>query len=101
MRRLDWFLAAVIGASLVAFVAAYALSQAMVDAAGGGAASRQSFVQRIVSPSGEAISVQRPQRAWRGVLGVRPGVTVQLSLGAAPGDALAAIARSAASRVMP
>jgi hypothetical protein len=60
MRKLDWFLAAVISAFLLACVAAQALSQAMVDVAGGASAARQSFVQRLVSPTGDPISVQCP-----------------------------------------
>jgi hypothetical protein len=60
MRRLDWFLAAVIGAFLLASMAAQALSQAMVDVAAGVTATRESFVERLVSPSGDPISVQSP-----------------------------------------
>lgn len=60
MRRLDWFLAAVIGAFLVAGLAAQALSQAMVDVTGGAMAPRQSFVERLVSPHADPISVQCP-----------------------------------------
>ena len=59
MRRLDWFLAAVIGAFLAACVAAQAMSQAVVGVMEG-VASRQSFVERLVSPNGEPISVQCP-----------------------------------------
>jgi hypothetical protein len=60
MRRLDWFLAAVIGAFLVACVAAQAMSQVVVGVMDGATASRQSFVQRLVSPNAEPISVQCP-----------------------------------------
>jgi hypothetical protein len=61
MRRLDWFLAAVIGAFLVACVAAQALSQAVVGVIAVGApAARESVVARLVSPHGEPISVQYP-----------------------------------------
>ena len=60
MRRLDWFLAAVIGAFLAAGIAAQALSQAVVGAIDGAAATRESFVERLVSPNGEPISVQCP-----------------------------------------
>lgn len=58
MRKLDWFLAGLIGAFLVACVAATAMSQAMVDVAGGGTTARQSFAERLVSPSGDPISVR-------------------------------------------
>lgn len=79
-----------IGASLVAFVAAYGLSQAVVN---GGGEARESFVQRVVSPNGEPVSVVRPMREWRGALTVRPGL--QLSLGLPQSKALVAeIARS-------
>ncbi len=60
MRRLDWFLAAVIGAFLLACAAAQALSQAMVDVVAGASATRESFVERLVSPHGDPISVQCP-----------------------------------------
>ena len=60
MRRLDWFLAAVIGSFLVACAAAMMLSQTMADVAGGATAARQSFVERLVSPNGDPISVQSP-----------------------------------------
>jgi len=61
MRRLDWFLAAVIGTFLVAFLAAQALSHAMLDvAAGATAAARQSFAERLVRPRADPISVQCP-----------------------------------------
>ena len=60
MRRLDWFLAAVIGAFLFAGLAAQALSQAAAGVAGGAPAARESFVERLVSPHGEPISVQCP-----------------------------------------
>jgi hypothetical protein len=59
MRRLDWFLAAVIGAFLAAGIAAQALSQAVVgvmttpDARGG-------FVERLLSPHADPVSVQYP-----------------------------------------
>jgi hypothetical protein len=59
MRRLDWFLAAVIGAFLVAGVAAQALSHSVVSAIGVPTA-RESFVERLVSPHAEPISVQCP-----------------------------------------
>ena len=58
MRRLDWFLAAVIGTFLVACVAAMALSQTVADVAGGATAARQSFAERVVSPTGDPISVR-------------------------------------------
>jgi hypothetical protein len=61
MRRLDWFLVAVIGSFLLACVAAQALSQAVVGVMEGASATRESFVQRLVSPSGEPISVQCPE----------------------------------------
>ena len=61
MRRLDWFLAAVIVAFLLASLAAQGLSRAMVEvAAGAPATTRESFMQRLVSPSGDPISVQCP-----------------------------------------
>jgi hypothetical protein len=60
MRRLDWFLAAVIGAFLVACLAEQALSHAMANLAGGAETVRQSFVQRLVSPHGDPISVACP-----------------------------------------
>jgi hypothetical protein len=58
MRRLDWFLAAVIGAFLIACLAEQALSHAMADLAGGAADARQ--VQRLVSPHGDPVSVACP-----------------------------------------
>ena len=60
MRRLDWFLAVVIGAFLVACLAEQALSHAMADLAGGAVDARQSFAQRLVSPNGDPISVAYP-----------------------------------------
>ena len=60
MRRLDWLLAGVIGAFLVACVAAQALSQTVVGVIGGAPAARESFMQRLVSPSADPISVQCP-----------------------------------------
>ena len=61
MRRLDWFLAAVIGSFLFACVAAQALSQAVVGVMEGASATRESFAERLVSPNGEPISVQCPE----------------------------------------
>ena len=66
MRRLDWFLAAVIGAFLLASLTAQAMSQVMVDLAGGASAARQSFAERLVSPNGDPISVQCPSLLRRG-----------------------------------
>lgn len=60
MRRLDWFLAALIGAFLIACLAEQALSHAMADLAGGATDARQSFVERLVSPTGDPISVACP-----------------------------------------
>ena len=60
MRRVDWFLAALIGAFLIACVAAQGLSQAMADFAGGAADARQSFMERLISRSGDPISVACP-----------------------------------------
>jgi hypothetical protein len=60
MRRLDWFLAAVIGAFLVAGIAAQALSQVVVGVIGGAPAARESFMERLVSPHADPISVQCP-----------------------------------------
>ena len=60
MRRLDWFLLAVIGAFLVACLAEQALSRGVADLAVGAADARQSFVQRLVSPNGDPISVASP-----------------------------------------
>jgi len=60
MRRLDWFLAAVIGAFLIACLAEQARSHAMADLAGGAADARQVFVQRLVSPHGDPVSVACP-----------------------------------------
>ena len=57
MRKLDWFLAAVIGAFLVACLAAQGLSQAAVGAVAG---ARESFAERLVSPSAEPIVAQCP-----------------------------------------
>ena len=57
MRRLDWFLAAVIGAFLVAGIAAQALSQAVVGVM---AAPRGGFVERVLNPHADPISVQYP-----------------------------------------
>ena len=59
MRKLDWFLAAVIGAFLVAGIAAQALSQAVVgvtavpNGSGG-------FVERLLSRHADPISVEYP-----------------------------------------
>ena len=61
MRRLDWFLAAVIGAFLLACLAEQALSHAMGDLASGAVTARQSFMQRLVSPNGDPISVACPE----------------------------------------
>jgi|HubBroStandDraft_6_1064221.scaffolds.fasta_scaffold2441776_2 hypothetical protein len=62
MRRLDWFLAAVIVVFLLACMAAQGLSRAMVDvAAGAPSTTRESFMQRLVSPTGDPISVQCPE----------------------------------------
>ncbi|HEY1427046.1 MAG TPA: hypothetical protein VGF50_10275 [Caulobacteraceae bacterium] len=67
MRRLDWFLAAVIGAFLLAWATAQAMSHAMLDLAAGATGSApQSFVERLVSPSGDPISVQCPMLLRRG-----------------------------------
>jgi len=60
MRRLDWFLAAVIGSFLLACAAAQTLSRAMVEAAAGFTAARESFAERLVSPHGDPISAQCP-----------------------------------------
>jgi hypothetical protein len=60
MRRLDWFLAAVIGSFLLACVAAQAMSQAVVGVIDGGSATRESFAQRLVSPNAEPVVVQCP-----------------------------------------
>jgi hypothetical protein len=65
MRRLDWFLAAVIGAFLIACLAEQALSHAMANLAGGAADARQSFMQRLVSPNGDPISVACPSLLQR------------------------------------
>jgi hypothetical protein len=58
MRKLDWFLAAVIGAFLVAGIAAQALSQAVV--VGVAAEPHGGFVERVLSPHPDPISVQYP-----------------------------------------
>jgi hypothetical protein len=60
MRRLDWFLAAVIVVFLLASLAAQGLSRAMVEVAAGAPSTRESFMQRLVSPHGDPISVQCP-----------------------------------------
>jgi hypothetical protein len=66
MRRLDWFLAAVIVTFLLACMAAQGLSRAMVDvAAGAPSTSRESFMQRLVRPHGDPISVQCPSLLHR------------------------------------
>ena len=65
MRRLDWFLAAVIVVFLLACMAAQGLSRAMVDVAAGAPPTRESFMQRLVSPSGDPISVQCPSLLHR------------------------------------
>jgi hypothetical protein len=60
MRRLDWFLAAVIGAFLVAGIAAQALSQAVVGVVAGAPDTRGGFVERLLNPHADPISVQYP-----------------------------------------
>ena len=60
MRRLDWFLAAVIVTFLLACMAAQGLSRAMVEVVAGAPLARESFMQRLVSPSGDPVSVQCP-----------------------------------------
>ena len=60
MRRLDWFLAALIGAFLIACLAEQALSHAIADLAGGTVDARQSFMQRLVSHTGDPVSVACP-----------------------------------------
>ena len=59
MRRLDWFLAAVIGAFLVAGIAAQALSQAVVGVAAMPTASG-GFLERVLNRHADPISVQYP-----------------------------------------
>jgi len=60
MRRLDWFLAAVIGAFLVAGIAAQALSQAMVGVTAVPSDGRGGFVERLLSRHADPISVEYP-----------------------------------------
>jgi hypothetical protein len=60
MRRLDWFLAAVIGAFLLAGIAAQALSQAVVGVVAGPPDARGGFIERVLDPHADPISVQYP-----------------------------------------
>jgi hypothetical protein len=65
MRRLDWFLAAVIGAFLVAGIAAQALSQAVVGVMAGAPDARGRFVERLLNPHADPISVEYPSLLLR------------------------------------
>jgi hypothetical protein len=60
MRRLDWFLAAVIGAFLIAGIAAQALSQVMVGVMATTPAARGGFIEQLMAPHPGPIAVQYP-----------------------------------------